>query len=65
MTQPQHDAVKLIAIFECDWEGEPTDTQLDWLYSQVDKLNYDEWEKFHDIMRVLIRNATFEVKYNI
>jgi hypothetical protein len=44
MTQPQHDAVKLIAIFECDWEGEPTDTQLDWLYSQVDKLNYDEWE---------------------
>ena len=59
-----YDADSLIRIFKIQWKGEPTEAQLDWLYSQVGKLKYDEWEKFHDMMRVLTRNATFEVKYN-
>ena len=62
MTQPQYDANTLIGIYKNLWEGEPTDAQLEWLYSEADELGYDEQGKFNDLLRGLARNATFEVK---
>ena len=62
MTQPQYDAVDLLTLIKCDWKGEPTKEQLKWLYNEVDNLSFDEQEMFDDLLRVLTRNATFEVK---
>ena len=62
MTQPQYDANSLIGIYKNLWEGEPTDAQLEWLYSEADELSFSEQGKFHDLLRGLARNATFEVK---
>jgi len=66
MTQPQYDADSLIEIYKISWNGKPTKSaiakHLGWLYSEADKLSYDEHEKFHDLLRGLARNATFEVK---
>jgi len=62
MENSSYDAVDLITLIKCDWKGEPTKEQLKWLYNEVDNLSFDEQEMFDNILRVLTRNATFEVK---
>ena len=62
MENSSYDAVDLITLIKCDWNGEPTKEQLKWLYNEVDNLSFDEQEMFDNLLRVLTRNATFEVK---